>query len=341
MSKPLSAKTIEAMKPGDKVKVDVGEYSGLRMSCGKSGTKTFIYRYRSPETSKLTQVKIGRYPQVSLAEARVALQALKDLKDLRRSGVCPKTEGIREKEKVSLRIAEQAKDEKTKLFTLTDLIESYLSEFIEDRFIHDGNSVGETKRVTGARKLKGQKETRRTLYGDPVLSLGTMPAALITRKQITDLIMNIVARGANVQAENVLRELCAAYEYSIGLGRFSDDFANPVPLAKSSLRQARVRLTSEKGRRALSDNELSLVLKWLPGSGVSITQKNVLRFALWTGCRTGEVCNAKWKHIDFENRYWHISETKNDTERYVQLSTQAVRFLEGLKLITDNYLFLI
>jgi hypothetical protein len=54
MSKPLSARTIEAMKPGDKVKVDVGEYSGLRMSCGKSGTKTFIYRYRSPETSKLT-----------------------------------------------------------------------------------------------------------------------------------------------------------------------------------------------------------------------------------------------------------------------------------------------
>jgi integrase len=336
MSKPLSARTIEAMKPGDKVKVDVGEYSGLRMSCGKSGTKTFIYRYRSPETSKLTQVKIGRYPQVSLAEARVALQALKDL---RRSGVCPKTEGIREKEKVSLRIAEQAKDEKTKLFTLTDLIESYLSEFIEDRFIQDGKSLGETKRVTGARKLKGQKETRRTLYGDPVLFLGTMPAALITRKQITDLIMNIVARGANVQAGNVLRELCAAYEYSIGLGRFSDDFANPALLAKSSLRQARVRLTSEKGRRVLSDNELSLVLKWLPGSGFSFTQKNVLRFALWTGCRTGEVCNAEWKDIDLENRYWHISETKNDTERYVQLSTQAVRFLEGLKLMTDNYLF--
>ena len=336
MSKPLSARAIDTMKPGDKVKVDVGEYSGLRMSCGKSGTKTFIYRYRSPETDRLAQVKIGRYPQVSLAEARVALQ---DLKALRKKGVCPKAEERREKEKAGLLREEKARGEELKAFTVAELIESYLSEFIEDRFVDDTRNLGEKKRIPGARKPKGQKETRRTLYGDPVLILGQAPAALVTRKQVTDLIMNIVARGANVQAGNVLRELSAAYEYSIGLGRFSDDFANPALLAKNSLRQARVRLTSERGRRALSDKELAMVLKWLPGSGFSVTQKNVLRFALWTGCRTGEVCNAGWTDIDLENGVWHIREAKNETERYVQLSRQAIGFLEGLKLMTDTYLF--
>lgn len=336
MSKPLSARAIEAMKPGDNVKVDTGENSGLRVNCGKTGVKTFIYRYRSPETEKLTQIKIGRYPQVSLAEARVALQGLKDL---RKEGVCPKAKQQREKEESKREKELECERQEVEAFTIADLIEVYLTEFIEDRVIDDVRVSGKKKRIPGARKPKGQRETRRTLYGDPVRVLGAIPAAEVTRRQVVDLIQGIVARGANVQAGSVLRELLAAYEYSIGLGRFDEDFANPALLAKGSLRQARVRLTSEKGRRALSDKELAVVLKWLPGAGFSTTQKNVLRFALWTGCRTGEVCNAEWRDIDLDKGTWHIREAKNGTDRYVQLSSQAIRFLEGLKLMTDNYLF--
>ncbi|MEY8199769.1 MAG: site-specific integrase, partial [Colwellia sp.] len=152
-------------------------------------------------------------------------------------------------------------------------------------------------------------------------------------------VMDIVNRGANVQAGNVLRELSAAYEYSIGLERFNDDFANPALLAKAGLKQARVRLTSVKGKRVLSDKELTELLAWLPGSGFSATQKNVIRFTLWTGCRTGEVCNAEWKDIDLENGTWHMRDSKNGSERYVQLSTQAVDFLKQIELSTTLYPF--
>lgn len=84
-NKPLSARAIETMRPGDKVKVDTGENAGLRVTCGASGGRSFIYRYRSPETGKLTQVKIGNYPSMSLAEARLELARMKAL---RRDGVC-------------------------------------------------------------------------------------------------------------------------------------------------------------------------------------------------------------------------------------------------------------
>ena len=83
-TKPLSARSIDAMRPHDPDKSDAGEYVGLRVSCSASGAKTFIYRFVSPETGKLTQVKIGSYPKVSLAEARVRLV---ELKELRSSGV--------------------------------------------------------------------------------------------------------------------------------------------------------------------------------------------------------------------------------------------------------------
>ncbi len=335
-NKPLSAKAIEGMKPGSAVKADIGEYAGLRVKCGATGLKTFFYRYKSPETGKLTQLKIGNYPTVSLAEARVELESLKRL---RKTGVCPRYESLRqiEQEKAEKEIRQQQAS--ITAFTVEDLVELYLTEFIEDRYVVDRANPDKKKKKAGARVAKGQSETRRTLYGDAVRVLGVRPAAEITRKDVVNMVMAIVKRGANVQAGNVLRELSAAYEYAIGLEHFDDTFANPALLAKAGLKQARVRLTSVKGKRVLSDKELTKLLAWLPGSGFSTTQVNVIRFTLWTGCRSGEVCNAQWRDIDLEKHTWHMRDSKNGSERYVQLSTQAVNFLTQLKLTTTAYPF--
>lgn len=328
-TKSLSARTVEVMKPGDKDKADTGENTGLRVACGATGVKTFFYRYTSPITSKLVQVKIGNFPEVSLAEARLKLQ---ELKQIRRQGRCPGTE-VRELQKQEKEQEKELAESVEKLFTVENLVELYLTQYIEDRKSPSGRIIA------GARKPKGQSETRRTLYGDVIPKLGEMPANVVTRKFVVDMVMTIVQRGANVQAGNVLRELTAAYEFAIGLGYFSDEFANPAVLAKASLRQAKVKLTSQRGKRVLSDTELATLLKWLPGSDYTATQKNVLRFTLWTGCRTGEVCNAAWRDIDLEKQTFHIRESKTEVERYVQLPRQAVEFLTALRLTTGDYPF--
>lgn len=328
-TKPLSSRTVEVMKPGDKIKADTGENTGLRVRCNVSGVKTFFYRYTSPVTSKLVQIIIGYHPETSLAEARLKLQ---ELKQIRREGRCPATEA-REQQELKLE-REQARVEPVeKLFTVADLVELYLTQYIEDRKSSNGRIIA------GARKPKGQSETRRTLYGDVIPKLGKMPANTVTRKHVVDMVMAIVQRGANVQAGNVLREFASAYEFAIGLGNFPDEFANPALLAKSNLRQAKVKLTCQRGKRVLSDTELTTLLKWLPGSDYTPTQKNVLRFTLWTGCRTGEVCDAAWKDIDLGKQTFHIRESKTDVERHVQLPRQSVEFLTALRLTTGDYLF--
>ncbi|HXK56713.1 MAG TPA: tyrosine-type recombinase/integrase [Gammaproteobacteria bacterium] len=334
-TKPLSSRTVETMKPGDKIKSDTGENIGLRVKCGATGLKTFFYRYTSPITSKLVQVKIGNFPETSLAEARLKLQ---ELKQVRRQGRCLASEAKEEKwqkqqereQDQELELGQRSSVEKS--FTVEKLVELYLTQYIEDRKSPSG------KVIAGARKPKGQSETRRTLYGDVIPKLGEMPANAVTRKAVVDMVMAIVQRGANVQAGNVLRELSAAYEFAIGLGYFSDEFANPAILAKSSLRQAKMKLTHQRGKRVLPDTELVALLKWLPGSDYTATQ-NVLRFTLWTGCRTGEVCNAAWKDIDLKKRTFHIRESKTEVERYVQLPSQAVEFLKTLRLTTGDYPF--
>lgn len=324
--KPLSSKAVEMMKPGDKNKADTGENRGLRVTCGASGIKTFFYRYTSPVTNKLSQVKIGSFPQTSLAMARMRLQ---ELKQIRNEGRCPASELKDEKQ----RLLEESQKPKTAVLTVEGIVELYLTERIEDRKTKDG------KVIPGARKPKGQAEVRRTLYGDAVKSLGTRNAAEITRQDVINLINGIVARGATVQAGNVLRELSLAYEFAIGLGRFDDSFANPALLAKSSLRQTRIKLTNGRGTRVLTESELGKFLKWLPGSAYTPTIKNVLRLTLWTGCRTGEVCNMAWDDVDLEKGTIHLRETKTGVERYVQLSDQAIDFLKVLRLTSDKYLF--
>lgn len=324
--KPLSSKAIEMMKPRDKNKADTGENRGLRVTCGASGIKTFFYRYTSPVTNKLSQVKIGSFPQTSLAMARMKLQ---ELKQIRNEGRCPASEQKDEKQ----RLLEESQKPKAAVLTVETVVELYLTERIEDRKTKDGRII------PGARKPKGQAEVRRTLYGDAVKTLGTRNAAGVTRLDVINLINGIVARGAPVQAGNVLRELSLAYEFAIGLGRFDASFANPALLAKSSLRQTRIKLTNGRGTRVLSEVELGKFLKWLPGSAYTPTIKNVLWLTLWTGCRTGEVCNMAWDDVDLEKGTIHLRETKTGVERYVQLSAQAIGFLKVLRLASDKYLF--
>ncbi|HFT5242334.1 TPA: tyrosine-type recombinase/integrase [Yersinia enterocolitica] len=324
--KPLSSKAIEMMKPTDKNKADTGENRGLRVTCGASGIKTFFYRYTSPVTNKLSQVKIGSFPQTSLAMARMKLQ---ELKLIRSEGRCPAPELKDEKQ----RLLEESQKPKAAVLTVESLVELYLTERIEDRKSADG------KIIPGARKKKGQKEVRRTLENDAVAKLGARVAAEITRKDIVELVNGVIERGAKVQAGNLLRELSSAYEFAIGLGRFDDNFANPALLAKSSLRQTNIKLTCERGTRILNEKELAKFLHWLPGSAYTSTIKNVLRLTLWTGCRTGEVCNMAWDDVDLEKGTIHLRETKTGVERYVQLSTQAIDFLKVMRLNSDKYLF--
>jgi len=45
-TKPLTARTVEVMKPGGKDKSDSAENAGLWVTCGATGVKTFFYRHK-------------------------------------------------------------------------------------------------------------------------------------------------------------------------------------------------------------------------------------------------------------------------------------------------------
>ncbi|GEA69065.1 hypothetical protein PA3_32230 [Acinetobacter pittii] len=184
----LSARAIDKMKIGDSDKSDIGEYTGLRVICGKTGLKSFVYRYRSPIDNSLKKITSGNYPHMSLAEARIELQRLKLL---RTQSICPATE--RREEKLASKQKKKDSANVIKALTLKDVVDLYLTEVIEDRVITD-QCTGAKKIIEGSRNLKGQQETRRTLY--VVDTLGDKLAESVLRKDIVELIKKIIDRGA-------------------------------------------------------------------------------------------------------------------------------------------------
>jgi integrase len=57
---------------------------------------------------------------------------------------------------------------------------------------------------------------------------------------------------------------------------------------------------------------------------------DVVRFAIETGMRRGELSGMTWQMVDLKKRTVTLQETKNGEKRVVPLSTEAVRILSGL-----------
>lgn len=314
-NKPLSTLSINSLKPGNSL-LDSGEYRGLRVECGNTGQKTFIYRYRSPVTDKVKRFRVGRFQGnklgseslgISLAEARVEFLSLKAQ---RNAGVC-----LVERKK-----AQEIETDSAEIdLTIEQMVENYLSNCID-----------------GKRTTKSAAECRRTLYGDAVKKLGSLVASKVTTQEVLDMISAIIDRGANVQAGNVLRELSAAFDYSLPL-----DSLNPCDKVKRVLKRRRVRLNSKRGTRVLNDGELAEFLNWLPGSRFTAGQKGVMYMTLLTGCRTGEICSLQWKDLDLDSGIWRLNETKTGVPREVQLSRQTITLLVAQQRLSasDGFVF--
>jgi len=72
-----------------------------------------------------------------------------------------------------------------------------------------------------------------------------------------------------------------------------------------------------------------------PGRIVAATASSILsaiiRLAVETAMRRGEIVNLRWEHIDLKDRVAHLPKTKNGESRDVPLSSKAVAVLEALR----------
>jgi len=106
-----------------------------------------------------------------------------------------------------------------------------------------------------------------------------------------------------------------------------------LPLAENPAKQVKRPPKAPGRERRLNLEEWDKVLSCLSETkGVT----EVVQLLLATGMRRGELLSAQWQHINLEDRFIFLPDSKNGQSRRVPLSTAAVRILETLPKTGDR-----
>lgn len=289
---------------------------GFGATIAPSGAKAFFLSYTSPEDGKRKQVAIGRFPNVSLKEARLRAGQLREMVN---SGKDPAAE---KQHDINNRIADRA------LGTFGALIDLY----IEDLEANGKRTAREVRRIRGK---------------DIPPALLARPAHLITKDDILDALTPIAQRGAPVHSDNVRAYLRAAFELGLNaesmtrwrgkVPRFNI-LHNPVATVKKSVSR------KPRGMRALSREEVHKL--WGTGH-FTPPMLLALKMLIATGQRVEEVLHATWSEFDISQKVWIIPGERRKTRgktsepHIVPLTGLHLSLLDEIKLETthNTYLF--
>ena len=322
----LELKALTEKDKGRKLRDGNGIVGLVRVK--KDGDVSVSFDWRFTYEGKVKQVTLGTYPAVSMPKIRakreVLYQALQAQSDPVAVAAVKRAERRAEQAEAAhlaaqrRRIAEEAKaseDAASEAFkarlTLRDLFDRW----------HQQELLG--------RKDNGA-EARRLFNRDVFPILGDVPVADISRSQIVAQIDEVQMRGSGVMARALLGELRQMWGFGITRGLVESDPTSHLKRASFGKKQER--------DRVLTEAEISLLKNALSQANMTRESQLCIWLILATGCRVGEMLQAKWTHFDFETGKWFIpaASTKNGKSHIVWLSDFALVQLAELRAITGD-----
>ena len=166
--------------------------------------------------------------------------------------------------------------------------------------------------------------------------LGTRPVAFISAPELLAVLRRIEDRGALETAHRV-KQICGqVFRYAIATGRTERD-------PSADLRGA-LPPTKPKRMATITDpKKIGELLRAIDGYEGTPVAKCALRLAPLVFVRPGELRQAEWEEIDFDNSEWRIptEKMKMKDPHIVPLSKQAVTILNEINPITgqSRYVF--
>jgi integrase len=269
---------------------------GLFFEITDKGMKRWLYRFKLD--GKNGMFIVGRYPSLSLKEAREKHQQAKSLVN---QGIKP-AQKRRDNKQANIDKEREKKDVRTKSFQYVAL------EWVEQQ--REAWSTDHARAVTDS------------LRNNIFTHIGDRPVDDITPPDVLKVLRKIEKRGSLEIARKVLQRMGAVFRYAIQTGRAT---YNPAADMQGVLKAKTV-----EHMPAVFDKEISQLLKDINASTkMHITTKLALQFTTLTACRSGEVRNALWSEIFLEEREWHIPVERMKMRRphIVPLSKQALAVL--------------
>jgi len=295
---PLTDKAIKAYKPKDK------EYSnadgdGLYLRVKPNGSKLWIFLYKHPVSRKNQSLSFGKYPDLSLANARGKRTETRELLANKFDPKEHRDQKIEELnavsnntlEKISLKWFEIKKPQVT-------------AGYAENIW----NSLS-THIFTG---------------------LGDHAITDITAPLVIDQLNPLAAKGSLETVKRVCQRMNEIMTYAVNTGVIHHNTLSGIKAA--FLKPTKNQLPTIK------PNQLPEFLQVLNVASIKRVTRCLIEFQLHTMVRPSEAAGAKWSEIDEENKLWTIpaERMKKKKEHVVPLSEQALALLQTVKVISRN-----
>lgn len=299
-STALTDTAVRNLKPGVTV-IERADHAspGLRIRVSPAGRKTWFYRYRNSVDGSLQKITLGRYPLMSLADARNAWAELSKASDPK-AAVAAAHARQQEADHKALAALQQMKQE---AFTVERLVNEYAAHI---------STPGQEGFI------RSWKPVRNALKRNLVERFGDTPARDLTRTDGRDVLDRLRRQGKSVMANRVRAYANACFNWGVERELLE---SNPFALLST---------TPERARQVtLNATELKTLFAGLPKSGLSTQEQDLLLFILATGTRIGEACDMTRSELFLEEREWRIpgSRTKNGKQHVVCLSDLAMGIL--------------
>ena len=299
---PLNDRQIKAAKPSDTgKKTKLFDGGGLYLEVTPAGGKVFRLKYRIDGKEKT--LTIGKYPTVSLVEAR---QAAENARRMIAQGQDPT------KAKQEAKAARQA--------ALLNTFEHLAKQWYEDNLPRW--------------KEHHAERIMRYLKNDVFPVIGEIPVNEIKVTHIKNLLDDIMARGVTDTADKIRGWIGAVFDYSAML-EISEN--NPARLLKNHIPNL-----PTKHKPALPREELPEFYRRLILADCEQQNRICVMLIMLCFARNKEIRGGQWQEIDFKRKTWTIpaNRMKRPREHTIPLSDWTIELLNELHAITGETPFL-
>ena len=294
----LTDTEIKRAKAAEKA-YSMGDGGGLYLWVKPTGGKLWRWSYRFEGKEKL--MSLGKYPDVSLAQAR---ERHTEARKLLATGVDPMA--LRKAEKTAEKVA------------VENSFQSVTAQWLEHW--QEGKSPRHVDSV------------RRRMAADILPCLGARSIAKIEAPELVAMANAIQDRGARDIAKRALETVGQVFRYGIAHG-----YAKRNPATE--IRPSDILKSIPKTNYARVDaRELPTLLRRIEVYQGKQVTRLAMKLMSMTFVRTTELIEAKWGEFDLENARWDIpaERMKMRTPHIVPLAKQALEVLEMLREFTGS-----
>lgn len=300
---PLTDTQVKQAKVKDK-EYTLPDGDGLELRIRPTGSKRWVFRYQKPFTKQRSNLGLGTYPEVSLADAR---KVRTNFRKLLKQDIDPK----------------EHKEEHARK----------QSEAALNTFSHVAANWFEVKK-TQVTENHGI-DLWRSIENHLIPPLGKMPISKITAPKTIEVLKPIAAKGSLETVKRLCQRLNEVMNYAVNTGLIH---ANPLTGIRAAFQKPQ-----KQNMPTISPEELPQLMKDISYASIKLVTRYLIEWQLHTMVRPSEAAGAKWQEIDFENKLWIIpaERMKKKREHAVPLTEQTLDILARLKPLSGHreYLF--